>query len=148
MDSNFNSNISEIAGNADSVTIEAADGKEYTITKKLPVQAGNIFHGLMMKYGIKESLSDADAIIEESAAMLEMLVAVIISANKIKYPELTRNYILGYYDKDKNFIEGNFDEQDLSFIYSMYLGRWFEMTNRKLQTNLLKKKEAAEAREQ
>lgn len=148
MESNFNETISEIASKADSVTIEAKDGKEYIITKKLPTQAGNIFHGMMMKYGIKESINDADAIIEESEGMLEMLTATIISANKIKYPELTRKYILGYYDEEKNYIEGQFDETDLSFIYSMYLGRWLEMTNRKLQTNLLKKKEVAEAKGQ
>ena len=125
----------------DAIIIEGRDGKEYRITKALPVKAGNIFNQLIAKFGFKEP-SEVDDIIEVNNKMMEMLAAVIIAANHNKYPHLTRDLILGWEDENGDYQEGIFDEFELGTIYSMYLSRWIEMQKRRMKSKSISKKKA------
>lgn len=107
---------------ATAVIIETPDKKEWRIEKKLPLKASMLFQGSyhllvrLMPTTSPENILSAEEI--DDAA--NRLIDIIVAANKIKNPELTKEYI-----------EENFDEQDILACLMLYYARYVENTNRK-----------------
>lgn len=112
----------------DAIVIEGTDGNEYRIEKKLPVKAANIFNQYMSVWGLKDP-EGVEEIIKKSDAAIEYTIATMLAANKNKYPNLTKDNIIG--DDEK---PGIFTEYEIGVIFNIYFARWLEIANRKLRS--------------